>query len=141
MRVALAGFASATRIRVEGPAFPHRGVKFPRYHSYHLLHLTIEVVRMTDYEHFGDYQPSDRSGIGLALTFLFIGLGAGALAALLLAPNSGKQTRRSLRRKYEDAREVFDDFTEQAGDVIERGAEWANTAKEKIEPLAKKIRR
>lgn len=96
---------------------------------------------MTDYERFGDYQPSDRSGIGIALTFLFIGLGAGALAALLFAPKSGKQMRRELRRKYDDARDVFDDFTEQAGEVFERGAEWANTAKEKIEPIAKKIRR
>ena len=96
---------------------------------------------MTDYEHFGDYQPSDRGGVGIALTFLFIGLGAGALAALLFAPKTGKQMRRSLRRKYEDAREVLDDFTDQAGDVIDRGAEWANTAREKIEPIAKKIRR
>ena len=96
---------------------------------------------MTDYEHFGDYQPSERSGIGVALTFLFIGLGAGALAALVFAPKSGKQMRRELKRRYEDAREVFDDFTEQASDVIERGAEWANTAREKIEPIAKKIRR
>ena len=96
---------------------------------------------MTDYEHFGDYQPSERSGVGLALTFLFIGLGAGALAALLFAPKSGKQMRRELRRRYEDAREVFDDFAEQAGDVIDRGSEWASTAREKIEPIAKKMRR
>lgn len=96
---------------------------------------------MTDYEHFGDYQPSDRSGAGTALTFLFIGLGAGALAALLFAPKTGKQMRRTLRRKYEDAREVIDDFSDQASDVIDRGAEWASTAREKIEPIAKKIRR
>ncbi len=98
-------------------------------------------MRMTDYEHFGDYQPSERSGVGLALTFLFIGLGAGALAALLFAPKLGKQMRRELRRRYEDAREVIDDFADQAGDVIDKGAEWASTAREKIEPIAKKIRR
>lgn len=99
---------------------------------------------MTDYEHLGDYQASDRSTAGVALTFLFIGLGAGALAALLFAPKSGKQMRRSLRRRYEDAREVVDDWTDQAGDVIERGSEWAstakdwaNTAKEKVAPFAK----
>ena len=96
---------------------------------------------MTDYEHFSDYQPSERSGVGLALTFLFIGLGAGALAALLFAPKSGKQMRRDLRRRYEDAREAIDDFAEQAGDVIDKGAEWASTARERIEPIAKKIRR
>ena len=103
---------------------------------------------MTDYDRFGDYQPSDRSTIGVALTFLFIGLGAGAVAALLFAPKSGKQMRKSLRRRYEDARDTVDDWTDQAGDVIERGSElagtakdWANTAKEKVAPFAKAMRR
>src|SRR5512141_2410102 len=85
---------------------------------------------MTDQERTGDYQPSDRSSAGLAITFLFIGLGAGALAALLLAPKTGKQVRRDLRRKYESAKDVIEDWQEQAGDAIEKGAEWASTAKE-----------
>jgi gas vesicle protein len=96
---------------------------------------------MTDYERFGDYQASDRSAVGLAITFLFIGLGAGALAALLFAPKSGKQIRKVLRRKYENAKDVFEDWQEQAGDVMEKGAEWANTAKEKVAPIAKAVRR
>ncbi len=95
---------------------------------------------MTDYERFGEYQSSDRSSVGLAITFLLIGLGAGALSALLFAPKSGKQMRRSLKRKYEDAREVLEDWTEQAGEVLERGAEWANTAKEKVAPIAQAAR-
>lgn len=101
-----------------------------------------------DYERFGDYQPSDRSSLGVALTFLFIGLGAGALSALLFAPRSGKQTRRMLRRKYEDAREVLDDYADQAGDVLERGSgwvrdakDWAKDAKDRVTPVAKAIRR
>jgi gas vesicle protein len=96
---------------------------------------------MTDYERFGEYQPSDRSTVSTALTFLFIGLGAGALSALLLSPRSGKQVRKLLRRKYQDAREVFDDLSEQAGDYIERGADWASAAKEKVAPIAKAVRR
>lgn len=100
---------------------------------------------MTDYERFGDYQPSERGNIGLAITFLFIGLGAGALSALLLAPKSGKQMRRTLRRKYEDARDVFEDWQDQASDVIDRGSEWASTAKEtakeKVAPFAKAVKR
>jgi gas vesicle protein len=96
---------------------------------------------MTDYERFGDYQPSDRSTVGLAITFLFIGLGAGALAALLFAPKSGKQIRKVLRRKYEDAKDVFEDWQEQAGDVVEKGTEWANTAKEKVAPFARAVKR
>jgi gas vesicle protein len=96
---------------------------------------------MTNYERFGDYQPSDRSNAGLAITFLFIGLGAGALAALLFAPKTGKQIRRELRRKYESAKDVIEDWQEQAGDVIEKGSEWANTAKEKVAPFAKAVKR
>jgi len=107
---------------------------------------------MTDYERFGDYQPSDRSSAGMAITFLFIGLGAGALAALLFAPKTGKQIRRELRRKYETAKDVIEDWLEQAGDVIEKGSEWASnakdwantardTAKEKVAPFAKAVKR
>lgn len=95
---------------------------------------------MTDYERFGEYQASDRSSVGLALTFLFIGLGVGALSALLFAPKSGRQMRRMLKRKYEDARDVIEDWTEQASDAIERGSEWASTAKEKVAPIARAAR-
>lgn len=92
---------------------------------------------MTDYERFGDYQPSDRTSIGLALTFLFIGVGVGTAVSLLFAPKSGKQVRRTLRRKYEDAREAIDDWTDQSREVIGKGAGWANAAKEKVAPFAK----
>ena len=62
-----------------------------------------EVI-MADYKRFGLFEGSDRgSQIGTALTFLFIGLGVGALSALLFAPQTGKQTRKQLRRRYEDA--------------------------------------
>ncbi len=92
---------------------------------------------MTDYERFGDYQPSERGGsFGMGLTFLFIGLGVGAAIALLFAPKSGKQMRRAIRRKYEDARDVVDDWTDQASGVIGKGAEWANAAKERVAPIA-----
>ena len=96
---------------------------------------------MTDYERIGDYQPSETGNrIGTALTFLFIGLGVGAITALLVAPKTGRQMRRALRRQYEDAREVIGDWSETAGDIARRGADWAETAKEKIQPLGKRIR-
>jgi gas vesicle protein len=84
---------------------------------------------MTDYERFGEYQ-QETSGCrgghaGLALTFLFIGLGAGAVAALLLAPQTGRKMRRTLRRKYENA----------------CGSDFVDTAREKVAPIAKKVRR
>ncbi len=96
---------------------------------------------MTDYERFEAYEPSERSSFGMALMFLFIGMGVGAVTALLFAPRTGKQMRRALRRRYEDAREVIDDWTEQAGDVLDKGAGLASRAKDKVAPLARVLRR
>jgi gas vesicle protein len=93
----------------------------------------------------GDYEPSEKSTVGTAITFLFIGLGAGALVALLFAPKAGKQLRKDLRRGYEDAREAVENFTEEAkdriGDVVERGTDWVDAAREKVEPLRSAVRR
>jgi len=96
---------------------------------------------MTEYERFGEYEPSDRGKVGTALTFMFIGLGVGALTALLFAPKSGRQLRKTLRRGFEDAREVLDDWTDQAGDIARRGADLAGQAREKITPLAKAMKK
>jgi gas vesicle protein len=94
----------------------------------------------------GKYQVSEKSGsASTAITFLLIGLGAGALTALLLAPKGGKQMRKELRRKYESARETFDDWTEDARDtaesVYERGSEIADDLRDRVKPLAKAMRR
>ncbi len=106
---------------------------------------------MTDYERYGEYQASDRSTVGTALTFLFIGLGAGALAALLFAPKSGKQMRRIIRRKYEDAADAISEraddlkkrgseWVERGADLVDRGGEIASAAREKVAPFAKAAR-
>jgi gas vesicle protein len=92
---------------------------------------------MADYENNEEYESSERNSVGLAVTFLLIGLGAGALLGLLFAPKSGRQMRRTLKRRYEDARGVIEDLGDQAGDIFEKGAEWANVAKEKVAPLGK----
>lgn len=94
---------------------------------------------MTDYNEYANYRPLETGNAGLALTFLLIGVGAGALIALLLAPKTGKQMRRSLKRKYEDAREVFDDLSDQASDVWDRGTEYAGAVKDKVAPIGKAI--
>jgi gas vesicle protein len=92
----------------------------------------------------GRYQSSDKSTAGTAVTFLLIGLGAGALVALLLAPKAGKQLRRDLRRKYDDARDLVEDFAEEArervNDVMERGSDFVETARERMEPLSRAMR-
>src|SRR5882757_5634980 len=94
----------------------------------------------------GNYETSEKdSQIGTAVTFLMIGLGVGALTALLLAPKTGKQLRKDIRRKYEDAKETVDDWTddakEAAEDLIERGSEIADEIRERVSPLAKAVRK
>ncbi len=94
----------------------------------------------------GNYESSEESSqVGTAVTFLMIGLGVGALTALLLAPKSGKQLRKEIRRKYEDAKDTLDDWKddarEAAEDVMERGADIADEIRERVSPLAKAIRK
>jgi gas vesicle protein len=94
----------------------------------------------TEFTNQGEYRSSDRN-FGIGLTMLFIGLAAGALTALLLAPKTGKQMRRSLRRKYNDARDAVEDLSDQASDWVDRGSEWAEKAKQRVAPLGKPFRR
>ncbi len=111
----------------------------------------------------GKYESSDNSNIGTAITFLLIGLGAGALTGLLLAPKSGKLLRRDLKRGYDDAKDTIDDWADDAKarmgdakdtvrevgervrDVASRGVDIASdlrdAAREKVEPLRKAINR
>jgi len=96
---------------------------------------------------FGKHEDSD--SVGTAVTFLLIGIGAGALAALLFAPKSGKELRRDIRRKYKDARGAVEDFAEEAKDrmedALERGADWVEEVEEstrkKVAPLGRALRR
>jgi len=112
----------------------------------------------------GRYESSEGSNIGTAITFLLIGLGAGALAGLLLAPKSGKALRRDLKRGYDDAVDTVGDWADEATDKVKghvreagervrdaasRGVEMAadlgedlrDKAREKVEPLRKAINR
>jgi len=100
----------------------------------------------------GRYESSDGGSLGTAITFLLIGLGAGALAGLLLAPKSGKALRRDIRRGYEDARDGLGEWADEAKDhvreagdrlrdVANRGVEMAQDLRDKVEPLRKAINR
>ena len=82
---------------------------------------------MTDYETSLEPESNSGSSWGLAITMLLIGIGGGALAGLLLAPRSGRQTRKMLRRRYEDTMETLN---EQAEELRERGSEWVGKAKD-----------
>jgi len=103
---------------------------------------------LNDFALYDDTRSSGRSGVTLGLALLCLGVAAGAITALLMAPQSGKQLRRQLRRKYEDARDVIDDWGEQASDWAERGSDWAekasdwaDKAKKRVQPVSKAVRR
>jgi len=108
----------------------------------------------------GRYESSESSNVGTAITFLLIGLGAGALAGLLLAPKSGKLLRKDLKRGYDDALDTVSDWADEAKDrvsavgervrdVASRGADMAadlgsdlrDTVREKAEPVRRAINR
>jgi gas vesicle protein len=100
----------------------------------------------------GRYESSAGGNIGTAITFLLIGLGAGALAGLLLAPKTGKQMRRDLQRGYEDAKDSLGDWADDAKDRVRevsdrvrdaanRGAEIADDLRDRVEPLRRAIKR
>lgn len=93
----------------------------------------------------GKYESSEGSQVGTAITFLLIGLGAGALVGVLFAPKTGKQMRKQLREKYDDARETIGDWKADAQEVaenaIERGTELAEELRDRVTPLAKSLRR
>jgi gas vesicle protein len=93
----------------------------------------------------GKYESSEGSSAGTAITFLLIGLGAGALIGLLYAPKAGKQIRKELRRQYDDARETLDDWKDQAKEVaeeaLERGQEIADELRDRVAPLAAAMKR
>jgi len=93
----------------------------------------------------GKYEASAAGPVGTAITFLLIGLGAGTLIGLLFAPKAGKQMRKELRRRYEDARETLDDWKDEAREVteevMERGANLAEEFRDRVSPLTKGMRR
>jgi gas vesicle protein len=112
--------------------------------------VEVKIMRI------GRYESSEGNNLGTAVTFFLIGLGAGALAALALAPKTGKQFRRDLKRGYSDAKDTLQDWTEEARDhvhdakervrdVAGRGVDLAedlrDAAREKVEPLRRVINR
>jgi len=65
---------------------------------------------------------------GKVLFAALVGAAAGAVAGVLLAPNSGEETRRKLR---EEGERIKDDVTKKVGSLAEEG-------REKIEEIKKK---
>jgi len=92
----------------------------------------------------GKYESSG-GGAGIAVSFLLIGIGVGAALGLLLAPKTGRQLRKDLRRSYDDALETVSDWTdetrERIKDAVEKGAGIAEELRSRAEPLGDYLRR
>ncbi|MEP6857607.1 MAG: YtxH domain-containing protein [Gemmatimonadales bacterium] len=96
---------------------------------------------MDDYEWYDDDEPYARepyviverresAGVGPFL----IGLAFGAGVALLLAPQSGEETRRAVARRARRAQKVAQDFVEDvSGTVADKFQEVRATVEERIE--------
>ena len=94
----------------------------------------------------GKYETSESSSnVGTAISFLLIGLGVGAALGMLLAPKSGKQIRKDLRRSYDDTLDTISDWTDEAKErfeeVVEKGADLTEELRAKAEPLTRILRR
>jgi len=105
----------------------------------------------------GHYKSSEGTDVGTAITFFLIGLGAGALAGLLLAPKSGKQLRRDIKRGYEDAKDAVGEWADEAAEKVkdrvreagervrdvtaELAEDLPEAAREKTEPIRRAINR
>ena len=98
---------------------------------------------MDEYEFYEDEEPYpylaedpyvivERHGGGVGSLFLGLALGAGL--ALLLAPQSGEETRRAIGRRARRAQEVAQDFVEDvSGTVAEKFQEVRGSVEERIE--------
>jgi|SRR6266576_3685354 gas vesicle protein len=95
----------------------------------------------------GKYETSESgsSPVGTAISFLLIGLGIGAAVGMLLAPKSGKQIRKDLRRSYDDTIDTISEWTDEAKErfeeVVEKGAGLTEELRAKAEPLTRRLRR
>lgn len=102
---------------------------------------------VNDFAAEGEYEPSGANTAVIGVAMLLIGFAAGALVAALFTPKTGKQMRRTLKRRVDDLRDAAEDWSEQAGEWAEKGSDlagkasdWADKAKERVAPLAKKFR-
>jgi gas vesicle protein len=76
------------------------------------------------------------NGYGSAVGWLLVGSVAGACAALLLAPATGKKTRERLARRLRDTRESVNDFTDDLADTTRHLADKAGRISDKAVRMA-----
>jgi gas vesicle protein len=73
----------------------------------------------------------------MGLAWFFVGAALGAAVALLLAPQSGPETRKAIRRKAEEGRETVSkssrDVMEKGRELFEKGKGLADEAADALE--------
>ena len=79
---------------------------------------------MNEYQRYEDYSQQVKEGggnadVGRAITFLLIGVGVGAAAALLFTPMSGHDLRETIGN---GCRRAVDGLSEQTRNLRERGS-------------------
>jgi len=77
-----------------------------------------------------------KCSVGTAIGCFFTGVGIGAVVALLVAPKSGKETRRLIAKKAEEGKDYVTskgrEFREQAEEFVEKGKELVSKEKERL---------
>jgi gas vesicle protein len=68
--------------------------------------------------------------------FFMAGIGLGAVAAILYAPKSGKETRRMIAVKAEEGRDYLEsrgrELRRQAENTLDHGKEYVNRQKDRL---------
>lgn len=71
-----------------------------------------------------------------SLSYFFLGLGIGVAAGIIFAPQSGSETRGTIRRKAVEGSDALRRQTEQlrdsAGDLVDRGREIVNRQRQQF---------
>ena len=79
---------------------------------------------MNEYDRYGDYtqqsqESSSKSGSADVVKYMLIGMGIGAVIALLLAPASGTEIRSAVRRRF---RSTVDGLNDRAQHLKQQGS-------------------
>ena len=86
---------------------------------------------------------SEKRDSGQGVLLFILGAAAGALAGVLLAPRSGKETRERLRDWFEDLEGKGQELMEEGRELWEQGRqaaqEKAGQIKESVESTARKV--
>lgn len=71
------------------------------------------------------------------IPYLLIGIGIGMIAGVLLAPQSGQEIRRDVRRRANEGlgylNQQADRFRDGAGQVVTKGKEWIGRQSESVQ--------